>query len=63
MPALLLLCRLTTGHTETQVVAAARRADAAAVRRPAEASWVAPPAAAAKHAARAPSGANWIDTA
>ena len=63
MPTLLLLCRLTAGHTETQAAVAERRADAAAVRRPAEACWVAPPAAAAKHAARAPSGANWIDTA
>ncbi len=52
MPALLLLYRLTAGHTETQAAAAVRRVDAA-VRRPTEV-WEEPPAAAAIHAERAP---------
>ena len=55
----LLLYRLTAGHTETPV-GAVRRDAAAAVRRPTVA-WGAPPAAAAKHAVRAPVGANWIN--
>ena len=58
-----LLCRLTAGHTEAQAVVAERR-DAAVVaeRRPA-AVRVDPPAAAAKHAGGAPSGANRIGAA
>ena len=56
-----LLCRLTAGHTEAQIVVAVRR-DAAAARRPAVAR-VAPPAAAAKHVAGAPFGANRIGAA
>ena len=59
---LLLLCRLTAGHTETQVVAAERRFVVVAVRRPAVVR-VAPPAAAAMHAGRARAGANWIGAA
>ena len=47
---LLLLCRLTAGHTETQAVVVARRvAEVVAERRPTE-SRVVPPAAATNHA-------------
>ena len=56
-----MLLRLTAGHTESQN-AAVQRAEFVSKRRPTK-HRVTLPSAAADDAARAPSRANWIDTA